>query len=234
MEVGELPPFSLPNPSSDETAASLTFNASIILTTIIACLLLSFLVFLGPKAAEFLASKGKSARGNGSSHVDSHPTRSEINTNGPPASVNSRAYEKVHVLLLSWQGADPRFHKQLDELQNVFRDYYHYDVGASDVEDFLIPSDNSKNELDTKLSLFLRKDSSNSLLILYYGGHGNMSVDRRAIWKKWVRLTLLTCISISADTNCCGFQIRQGRSTGAMARPSNEILRKEFRHPHSD
>lgn len=187
MEVGGLPPFPLATANSDRTASSFPFNASIILTLIV-CLLLSFLVPLGPKAAAFLASKGKLARGNGQSHIHPypHPTRSDINTNETPTNVNPRAYEKVHVLLLSWQGADPRFHKQLDELQNVFRDYYHYDVGASDVEDFLIPGDDSKNELDAKLSLFLQKDSSNSLLILYYGGHGDMNVDRRAVWKKWV------------------------------------------------
>jgi hypothetical protein len=185
MEVGELPPSPLATPNSDWAASSLTFDAGIILT-IIVCLLLGFLVPLGPKAAEFLALKGISARGNWQSHIHPYPTRYEINTNETPANVIPRAYEKVHVLLLSWQGADPRFHKQLDELQNVFRDYYHYDVGASDVEDFLIPSDDSKNELDAKLTLFLKKDSSNSLLILYYGGHGDMNVDRRAVWKKWV------------------------------------------------
>jgi hypothetical protein len=107
-------------------------------------------------------------------------TGPEISDNDPSANVIPRAYEKVHVLLLSWQGADPQFHKQLDELRNVFRDYYHYDVGASDMEDFLIPSDDSKNELDAKLSLFLRNDSPKSL-ILYYGGHGEMNVDRRAV-----------------------------------------------------
>jgi hypothetical protein len=105
-------------------------------------------------------------------------------SNDGSVSVSQRPYDEVHVLLISWQGADARFYKQLTELRNVFRDYYNYEEGDSTVEDFLIPSDDSKNALDDKLSEFLEKDGPRSLLILYYGGHGAINVSRRAIWKK--------------------------------------------------
>jgi hypothetical protein len=98
--------------------------------------------------------------------------------------VSQRAYDEVHVLFLSWDGADVRFYKQLVELRKVFQDYYNYEEGDSDIEEFLIPSDDSKNALDNKLSRFLQNDGPRKLLILYYGGHGALNLGRRAVWKK--------------------------------------------------
>jgi len=96
-----------------------------------------------------------------------------------------RAYDEVHVLLLSWQGGDVRFQIELDKLSKVFRDYYNYEEGDSTIEEFSIPSENSKNVLDEKLSQFLKNENPRSLLIIYYGGHGAVNVERRAVWKKW-------------------------------------------------
>jgi hypothetical protein len=95
-----------------------------------------------------------------------------------------RAYDEVHVLLLSWEGGDNRFYKELEGLARVFRDYYNYGAGGSTIEDFLIPSVNSKNVIDEKLSEFLRYEGPRKLLIIYYGGHGALNVARRAVWKK--------------------------------------------------
>src|SRR5450432_1904570 len=69
-----------------------------------------------------------------------------------------RAYDEVHVLLISWDGVDACFYKELVELRKVFRDSYNFDEGDSDIEEFSIPSEDSKSALDDKLSQFLQKD----------------------------------------------------------------------------
>jgi hypothetical protein len=115
------------------------------------------------------------------------PQETEIHTTSRTNSsvaVKQRAYDEVHVLLLSWDGADARFYKQLVELQKVFRDYYNFEEGDSDIQEFSIPSEDSKNALDEKLSQFLEKDGPRCLLVLYYGGHGALNTQRRAVWKK--------------------------------------------------
>jgi hypothetical protein len=92
--------------------------------------------------------------------------------------VVGKKYKGVHVLLLSWQLADSGFHEQLEELKKVFEDYYHYTT-----YDKLIPKNDAQRSLDNILSEFLAYDDDENLLILYYGGHGDIDNVRQAVWK---------------------------------------------------
>ena len=66
----------------------------------------------------------------------------------------------------------------MTELQNVFRDTYRYET-----EEWKIPSRRSHNLLAFELMRFLEKyERKDSLLIVYYGGHGGMNDDRQCIW----------------------------------------------------
>lgn len=87
------------------------------------------------------------------------------------------SYLNVHALLLSWKDGDKEIYKQLVALKNVLHEDYNYQV-----EEWAIPPENPQHELDERLSLFLRKDGKETLLILYYGGHGSSNSDNAAVW----------------------------------------------------
>lgn len=92
--------------------------------------------------------------------------------------MGGKKYRAVHVLLLSWERADPNFHLQLEDLKTIFENYYFYTT-----YDRLIPQDNAQDSLDRILSEFLSYDDDENLLILYHGGHGDIDSDRQAVWK---------------------------------------------------
>jgi hypothetical protein len=153
-------------------------------------LLLCCITFLARKYGRYLGQLVQRKFSNGLSTQRNPLDASNENTpiigeTDRTVTVTERAYDEVHVLLLSWQGGDVRFYNQLVELAKVFRDYYNYEEGDSTIEEFPIPSENSKNVLDEKLAQFLKNESPRSLLIIYYGGHGAVNVARRAVWKKW-------------------------------------------------
>lgn len=87
-------------------------------------------------------------------------------------------YEAVHALLLSWEDDNLGVIEEIAQLADVFHDTYHFDV-----ERWKIPSDRSHNSLATKILGFLNDhESGESLLIVYYGGHGSMNDDRQCVW----------------------------------------------------
>ncbi len=95
----------------------------------------------------------------------------------------SRRYRDVVVLLLRWQDDDLGTETEVTELECVFRDMYHYRT-----ERYLIPSSDSATQLEYKLNDFRRAyDHESSLLILYYGGHGSLDLNKqrpsRSIWQ---------------------------------------------------
>ena len=66
----------------------------------------------------------------------------------------------------------------VNELRDVFNDVYHYAT-----EEWKIPSSRSHNSLAYKLIQFLEEhETIDSLLIIYYGGHGGMNDDRQCVW----------------------------------------------------
>jgi hypothetical protein len=95
----------------------------------------------------------------------------------------SRRYRDVVALLLRWQDDDLGTETEINDLECVFRDMYHYRT-----ERYLIPSSDSATQLEYKLNDFRRAyDQESSLLILYYGGHGSLDFNKqrpsRSIWQ---------------------------------------------------
>ncbi|KAL9629023.1 MAG: hypothetical protein Q9204_005515 [Flavoplaca sp. TL-2023a] len=87
-------------------------------------------------------------------------------------------YCDVCVLLLSWEDDDLGVAVEIDDLETVFRDIYGYRV-----ERWKIPSTTSHNSLVYRIMQVLRDfESSDKLLITYYGGHGFMNDDRQCVW----------------------------------------------------
>ena len=87
-------------------------------------------------------------------------------------------YKRVHVLLLSWEADDLGVAKEIAELKDTFDKIYHYEV-----EHWKIPSNRSHNSLNRRLTNFIDDyEGEDTLLILYYGGHGYMNDDRQCIW----------------------------------------------------
>lgn len=91
-------------------------------------------------------------------------------------------YSSVHVLLLRWEDDDLGTEREVADLEKVFRDSYHYYT-----ERYEIPTDDPTTQLEYKLNDFRRAyDDGNSLLVLYYGGHGALerryNGPSRSIW----------------------------------------------------
>ena len=95
----------------------------------------------------------------------------------------SKRYHDVVVLLLRWQDDDLGTESEIQDLECLFRDTYHYKT-----ERYLIPSSDSATQLEYKLNDFRRaNDNESNLLILYYGGHGSLDINKprpsRSIWQ---------------------------------------------------
>ncbi|KAI9803615.1 MAG: hypothetical protein M1826_004956 [Phylliscum demangeonii] len=87
-------------------------------------------------------------------------------------------YSAVHVLLLSWTEDDLGVAEELAVLRQVLQEDYRYSV-----EEYTIPSAKSHNTLQDRLREFTREyEKSDSLLIVYYGGHGYLDSSRKHIW----------------------------------------------------
>lgn len=95
------------------------------------------------------------------------------------ASVRSREdrYLYTRVLLLSWDAADPRFDEELRRLESTFADVYNFSTSR-----YRIPSNDSYDGLTMSLREFLKHDDPETLLILYYGGHGYSDTDNNLLW----------------------------------------------------
>jgi hypothetical protein len=87
-------------------------------------------------------------------------------------------YTAVKVLMICWKDcAQKEFKKQLDELSKEFKAY------GFDVEPvYSIESHKSHQRLDLRLHEFLKYDKQDTLLIIYYGGHGRNNSDKNNIW----------------------------------------------------
>jgi hypothetical protein len=76
-------------------------------------------------------------------------------------------YSQVLVLLLSWEHDDLGVRTEIDSLQKVFKDMYHFSVTQ-----FKIPSLKPGIEVHKCIMKFLEHDQNEILRIVYYGGHG--------------------------------------------------------------
>ncbi|KAL8949947.1 MAG: hypothetical protein Q9222_003979 [Ikaeria aurantiellina] len=87
-------------------------------------------------------------------------------------------YQNVCVLLLSWEDDDLGVAKEVDRLEDVFRDTYHYSIKR-----WKIPSSRSHNKLTSFIIEALEElDFADKLCITYYAGHGYMNEDRQCVW----------------------------------------------------
>ncbi|KAL8723578.1 MAG: hypothetical protein Q9181_007252 [Wetmoreana brouardii] len=91
-------------------------------------------------------------------------------------------YQNVFVLLLSWENDELGVILELQELDDVLSQTYHFQT-----EQWKIPDLNSHNALAFRLVEFLKNHTANgNLLLIYYGGHGHMNDDRQCIWSWYV------------------------------------------------
>ena len=112
-------------------------------------------------------------------HVDLEKVLEDIN-GAVKSSFPSRTtrYDAVYVLLLRWEEDDLGTAAEIQKLQEVFQNSYHFMT-----ESWQIPSVASYIRLNQKVLDFQMDKSENDLLILYYGGHGiNVPHHNDSVW----------------------------------------------------
>ncbi|KAI0194186.1 hypothetical protein F4808DRAFT_353500 [Astrocystis sublimbata] len=91
---------------------------------------------------------------------------------------SSQRYKNVHALLLHWDSDDLFVLPELEDLEKCFRQDYNFET-----ERFTIPSSNAHLELMLKIgSLIKDHESTDTLLIVVYAGHGRIDVARQSTW----------------------------------------------------
>ncbi|KAG5801644.1 hypothetical protein H9Q74_001244 [Fusarium xylarioides] len=94
-----------------------------------------------------------------------------------PNSAYSR-YSEVQVLLIRWEEDELEVEWELNELQRVFHNLYGFTTDR-----FLIPTQNSHRKLNHKVLSFVEEhENEDTLLIVYYGGHGIINKARQSTW----------------------------------------------------
>jgi hypothetical protein len=99
-----------------------------------------------------------------------------------------RPYATVHALMISWEEDDLRTEHEISNLRKTFEKTYgyttnHYKIPSSDSPEF---------DLDLVLSQtnYHHGRNKDGLLIIYYGGHGELEKrTSHAIWKAWLDST---------------------------------------------
>ena len=87
-------------------------------------------------------------------------------------------YHDVHVLLLNWEADDIGTLKELRELSDLFEKSFAYST-----EIWPIPSFRPESALENKLGAVKQLyGNEGCLIIVYYGGHGEMKRDGRSVW----------------------------------------------------
>ena len=89
----------------------------------------------------------------------------------------SHTYNEVHVLLLSWdqQHDDLKVKEEVDDLETVFREIYHYDVQSSLLQRRDLKK--AQSQINRIVAIWVdEKDAPNKLLIVYFAGHGGRGI----------------------------------------------------------
>lgn len=87
-------------------------------------------------------------------------------------------YLYAHAFLVCWESADKRFHNELNDLDRTFREDLNFATHL-----FKIPERESLPALTKELLKFFENDGPETLLVLYYGGHGSSNSDNDLIWR---------------------------------------------------
>lgn len=118
---------------------------------------------------------------NVSYHVKDVEALGKVLTSAAEAAFPNRGvsrYKEVHALLLSWEDDNLGVVDEVTELEDVFRNCYRFETEA-----WKIPSKRSHNSLAAKIIAFVDDyESKDNLLVVYYGGHGEMNDDRQCVW----------------------------------------------------
>ncbi|KAK4155841.1 hypothetical protein C8A00DRAFT_31284 [Chaetomidium leptoderma] len=98
-----------------------------------------------------------------------------------PGNALSRPYRKVHALLIRWKDIDDaheleEFETQLNGLADEFRQYRY------NVEHYEIESESPHKRLSQRLHDFSEHGEEETLLVVYYGGHGRKNSDSHCLW----------------------------------------------------
>ncbi|KAF4332850.1 hypothetical protein FBEOM_13343 [Fusarium beomiforme] len=87
-------------------------------------------------------------------------------------------YTEVQVLLIRWEEDELEVDWELNELRRVFHNLYGFTT-----DKFLIPTQNSHRKLNHKALSFVEEhENEDTLLIVYYGGHGVINKARQSTW----------------------------------------------------
>ncbi|KAK8126080.1 Tyrosine-protein phosphatase non-receptor type 6 [Apiospora kogelbergensis] len=105
----------------------------------------------------------------------------------------SQRYNKVQALLLHWRSDDLFVLPELEDLGQCLREDYSFDTDT-----FAIPSDNSHLELMMRVGSMIKEhESTDTLFIIYYGGHARIDDSRQSTWCAWSAIQTLLERSLS-------------------------------------
>jgi hypothetical protein len=81
--------------------------------------------------------------------------------------------------MLSWEDDDLRVEPELEGLQHVFNQMFNFQVHK-----YKIPSKKPDKELKGRMYEFLKNDSRDTLLIVYYAGHARRALqsNEASLW----------------------------------------------------
>ena len=102
---------------------------------------------------------------------------------------SAKYYQQVYVLIVYWKESDDEgFKREAVELGELFASQFRYTTFA-----FPIPTQESYSALKERILHYIRTcGSPDSLLIVYYGGHGDEDDDpaksgnRQSVWAAYV------------------------------------------------
>lgn len=99
-------------------------------------------------------------------------------------------YASVTALLLYWEENDVHPETEVDTIRELFE----RDFGFSSLT-FLIPARRAQQELNREISAFVSNYSNNidSLILVYYAGHGDVDNDGKSVWAACVHWILQSC-----------------------------------------
>ena len=89
-------------------------------------------------------------------------------------------YDSVHAILMYWEDDDLQVEDEIQRLKHLFTDTWQFGVST-----LRIPSERPQATLQTDLSrlVFGYGVSASSLIIIYYGGHGDANPgEKKAVW----------------------------------------------------
>lgn len=157
----------------------------------------------------------KYPRGLGSDHIPRLETFvKDLNAGMKNAFPRSTAlYNRSHILLLSWKDDDLGTLSEIEEMEALFQDVYHFTS-----ERYEIPTARSDGLLEEVLVRTRNNHADEGdLLIVYYGGHGMLDEQGNCLWKAWNGKRNGRIPSISPTVNWTELEQGLDRAMGDVA-----------------